>query len=245
MALSFSDTTNKNGIIQHIEFNCAMGDGAISGNATLLKQITAQINLAMSEVWHIMWANQTGWAYDDSNQTDLPQATTTLVNAQSKYAIPTDALTINRIEVLDVNGFYYKLSPLVEREIGQGIDEFFQTDGIPQYYRLVGRTVELFPAPATGQVTMAAGMKVYFDRTGVAFTSSDTTATPGFSAEYHDLIPIKASIKWLQVHKPDSPTLLNLINTEIKREAQLREFEVGKFKDRQPTVLRGASHNSR
>lgn len=244
-SLQFSNTTEKNGIIQLVEFNCALGDGAISGNATLLKQITAQVNLAMSEIWHIMWSNQSGWAYDDANQTDLPQATATLVNGTSKYAIPSDALSINRIEILDVQGDYYKLTPLTERQITEGIDEFFQTDGMPQYYRLVGRTVELFPAPATGQVTMSAGLKVYFDRTGVAFESTDTTETPGFSAEYHDLVPIKASIKWLQVHKPDSPTLILLQNNELKRESQLKEFEVGKFKDREPYIMRGARNNAR
>lgn len=245
MSLVFSNTTDKNGIIQLVEFNCALGDGAISGDATLLKQITAQVNLAMSEVWHIMWSNQSGWAYDDANQIDLPQATATLVASQSKYAIPSSALTVNRIEVKDKEGNFYRVTPLVEREIGESMDEFFETDGMPQYYRLVGRTIELFPAPSVTDVTLTAGLKVYFDRTGVAFDSTDTTATPGFSGEYHDLIPIKTSIKWLRVHKPDSPTLIMLQNDEIKREQQLKEFEVNKFKDRDPLKLTGRSVNSR
>jgi hypothetical protein len=31
MAINFSNISDKNGIIQLIEFNCALGDGAISG----------------------------------------------------------------------------------------------------------------------------------------------------------------------------------------------------------------------
>lgn len=245
MSLVFSNTTDKNGIIQLVEFNCALGDGAISGDATLLKQITAQVNLAMSEVWHNVWKYQSGWIYDDANQTDLPQAVFTLVAGQSKYQLPSDALTVNRIEVKDSQGNFYPLTPLTEREIHQGMDEFFETDGMPQYYRLIGRTVELFPAPSANDTTLTSGGKIYFDRTGVAFASTDTTDTPGFSAEYHDLIPIKTSIKWLRVHKPDSPTLIMLQNDEIKREAQLIEFESGKFKDREPLKLVGRSINSR
>jgi len=245
MSLQFSDVTNKNGIIQLIEFNCAMGDGTISNNATLLKQITGQVNLAMSEIWHIMWAYQNGWQYDDANQTDLPQARFTLQDGVAKYQLPSDALTINRLEVMDSQGFDYPLTPLTERQIQGGIDELLSTDGMPQYYRVIGRTVEMFPAPATNNVTLTLGGKIYFDRTGVAFASTDTTATPGFSGEYHDLVAIKASIKWLQVHKPDSPTLINLLNLEARREAQLREFESGKFKDRLPLTLRGRSNNAR
>lgn len=245
MAIAFSNTTDKNGIIQLIEFNTALGDGGVSGDATLLKQMTAQVNQAMSEVWHIMWANQSGWAYDDANQTDLPQAVFTLIAGTSKYALPTYALTVNRIEVKDKQGNFYPLTPLVEREIHESMDEFFETDGMPQYYRLVGRTIEMFPAPSSNETTLTSGGKIYFDRTGVSFASTDTTATPGFSAEYHDLIPTKASIKWLQIHKPDSPTLILLQNTELKRESQLKEFEVNKFKDREPVVIIGRRINSR
>lgn len=246
MAIQFSDITNKDGIIQHIEFNCGMGDGAISGNATLLKQITGQVNLAMSEVWHLVWSNQTGWQYDDSNHTDLPQAKADLSDGVATYAMPTDALTINRIEILDSQGNYRKITPIRERNIGDGIDEFFETSGMPQYYRLLGRTIELFPAPDTStQATATNGLKVYFDRSGVEFDSADTTETPGFSAEYHDLIPTKVSIKWLQVNKPDSPTLVLLKELEVRREAQLVEFEANKYKDRRPLVMRGRSNNSR
>lgn len=245
MALQFSNTTDKNGIIQLVEFYTALGDGGISGNATLLKQMTAQINLAMSEIWHTMWSYQAGWQYDDANQTDLPQATANLQDGIAKVALPTDALTVNRIEIKDKEGNFYKITPITERQIGGAIPEFFETAGMPLYYRLLGRTIELFPAPATAQVTLTSGMKVYFDRTGVAFASTDTTDTPGFSGEYHDLVPIKASIKWLQVHKPDSPTLSLLMAKELARIEELKEFEANKWKDRKPFTITGLTNNSR
>ena len=38
--LVFSDTTNKNGLIQECEFWTNLGDGTISGDTTLLAQFT-------------------------------------------------------------------------------------------------------------------------------------------------------------------------------------------------------------
>lgn len=243
--IPFSNTTTKGGIIQLCEFNCGLGDTGISGNSTLLKQFTALSNIAMSEVWHIIFASMSGWQYDDSNQTDLPQATQNLSVGVSKYALPSAALSVNRVEVKDNSGNFWKLQPLDLKEIGIGIDEFLETDGMPRYYRLLGSTIELFPAPAAANVTTSNGLKVYFDRGGVAFVSTDTTATPGFASEYHDLIPVKTSIKWLQVNKPDSATLAALKTDEVKRETQLVDYQTSKFKDKKPIVIRGRQRRSR
>ena len=240
----FSDTTTKLGAIQYCEFYCNLGDAGISGSSLLLKQFTGLINRACSEVWHLIFALNNGWKYDDSNQTDLPQATQTLVASISKYALPPTALAIDRIEIMDSSGAYQKIQPLRLEQISIGIDEFYKTDGMPQYYRLLGSTIELFPAPAAANVTLAAGLKVYFDRASVSFASTDTSASFGFASEYHDIPPRKASIEWLKVNKPESSTLVALIKDDIKRESQLQEFEAVKFRDvkpnLQPKYIRGA-----
>jgi hypothetical protein len=244
-SIPFSNTTTKGGIIQLCEFNCGLGDAGISGNSTRLKQFTALANIAMSEIWHLIFSCSSGWIYDDSNQTDLPQATQNLSAGTAKYALPSGALVIDRIEVMDSSGNYRKLKAIDAREIDIAIDELRDTDGLPQYYRLIGQTIELFPAPAAASVTTTAGLKVYFERGGVSFDSTDTSDIPGFASEYHDLVPIKTSIKWLQVNKPDSNTLISLKTDEIKRETQFVEYQNLKFKDKKPLIVTARQRKSR
>lgn len=236
MSIPFSNTTTKEGAIQYCELYCNLGDAGISGSATLLKQFTGLINRAGSEVWHLIFALNNGWIYDDGNQTDLPQATQDLVAGTSKYALPSGALAIDRVEFLDQNGVYNVVNPIRLEEIPKGVDSFYATDGSPVYYRLLGSTIELFPAPAAANITTTAGLKVYFDRASVAFASTDTTQTFGFASEYHDIPPRKASIEWLKINKPNSPTLAMLINDDIKRESQLQEYEAVKFRNVKPTL---------
>jgi hypothetical protein len=245
-SIQFSDTTNKSGIIQLVELNCGLADGGISGDSTLLKQTTALANMASSEVWHLIFKNNTGWIYDDSNNSDLPQATQNLVAGTSKYAIPSSALSAIRWEVMDSAGNFRQIYPITLAEMkGMAVDEFLDTDGMPLYYRMLGTTIELFPAPAASQVTTTGGLKAYFDRGVSTFASTDTTKTPGFASEYHDLISLKTSVKLLQIIKPDSPTLISLKGDEVKREAQLVEYELLKFKDQRPLVMRGRNTCSR
>ena len=102
--MEFSNTTNKNGIIQLAEDYTDLGDGYISGNSTMLKKFTAWANETGDDLWFAIWSSMGSWQWDDSNQTDLPQATTDLVSGQSRYTMPTSALTIKRVEIKDENG---------------------------------------------------------------------------------------------------------------------------------------------
>ena len=233
----FSDTSTKSGAIQNCEFYCQLGDGGISNNTTLLQQFTARLNESNSKVWHSIFAINGGWKYDDSNYTDLPQATQNLVGGTQVYALPTTALAVDRIEVMDVNGIYQVVRPYRLDMIPEGVNNFFSTNGLPLYYRLIGNTIQFFPAPDAGiSVTLTAGLKVYFQRASVGFTYTDTTKTFGFASEYHDIPPRRASIEWLSVFKPDSPTLKKLIQDDIDRIAQLEEYETAKWHNVKPTI---------
>ena len=216
---SFSNTTDKNGAIQICEFQCGLGDGGISGDSARLKLFTTLLNIANSETWHEIFMANSGWKYDDGNNSDLPQGTQNLSNGVSKYALPTTALAIERIEVLDNSGRYSLLTPISQEDIKDGVDTLVSPSGIPLYYRLLGGTVELLPAPATGSVTMTNGLKVYFKRGSSSFSSSDTTKTFGFASEYHDIPPRKASIAWLSINKPTFAGLSLLIQKDVDRKS--------------------------
>jgi hypothetical protein len=232
----YSDTTNLNGIIQEVERMADLGQTYISGNASNLKEFTATINRVNHRIWHTIFMSNGNWQYDDGGNTDLPQSVTDLTSGTSKYALPTTALTIQRVEAKDSGGLWTTLSPITKEDIGgEAIDEFMKTDGPLSMYRLIGTTIELFPGP---DYSSTGGLKVYYDRDSVDFATSDTTKTPGFASPYHELLPIKATIEWLKVKQPTSPTLPILIQDDLRVEASLKAFYGKRFKDYKPRIGR-------
>ncbi len=53
--MQYNNVTEKNGIIQRVEMLTGMGDGAISGDAVLLKQVTGLVNESYFEVFPGVW----------------------------------------------------------------------------------------------------------------------------------------------------------------------------------------------
>ena len=233
--MQFSDTTNNLGIIQYCEDYCGLGDTGISGDATKLKEFTRYSNRAMRQIWHWIFLAQGLWRYDDSNQTDLPQGTTTLTSAQATYALPDDGITVQRVEIKDENGNWVKLKQLTEDEITIAIEEFHDTDGQPVYYTLLADTIELFPAP---NYTQAASLKVYFDRGIVEFANTDTTAVPGFASPYHELVAVGASLEWLIAKRPDARTLGELKEKWNMGQQQVSQFYSMRDKDKRVKLQR-------
>ncbi len=200
-----------------------------------MKQFTRHINTCSSKVWSWIFESYGGWVYDDSNETDLPQGATDLASGTSKYALPSEALTVHRVEVKDSAGDYIKLDVLTSEMINMGIDELEPNNGTPRYYRLLGNTVELFPAP---NYASTGGLKVYFDRGAVAFASTDTTKTPGFASPYHNALAVGASLEWMKIKQPDHKTILHLKEDWARYERDVRQFYVERFKDYRPKIKR-------
>lgn len=226
-------STEKSGILQQCERYCNLGDAGITGSTTLLADFTNYSNRASREVWHWIFEAYGGWQYDDSNQTDLPSSATTLTADQTTYALPTDGITVKGVEVKDDGGIWHILTPITMEQIQdrQALGEFQKTSGTPRYYRLVGTTIQLYPA---SDWTQASSLKVFFDRGSVAFLTTDTTATPGFASEYHDLIPIMASLEWLKVKESNSATTQRLENDLVSKKRELQRFYQRKFSQQFP-----------
>lgn len=241
--MQFSDTTNKNGIIQECEDACALGDAGISGQATLLKQFTAKVNNTVSEIWSWIFQSYGGWTYDDSNQTDLPESTTNLVAGQSKYALASNMLTINRVEVTDSAGNVVRATPLPQEHVEHiGLSTFSSVLGSsasPQFYRVTDGIIELFPTPSQ---SVTDGLAVYFERDSVQFASTDTTKTPGFASPFHRLVPVGTSIRWYKIKQPNSATLKELKEEWAKGEEELRAYYTQRWRDYRPK-LNPPAHN--
>lgn len=234
----FSNTTTLGGVIQTFERMTDQGYAAVTGDTTKLKEATNLANQKSSEIWHIIHEATGNWQYDDSNNTDLPFATTDLVSAQQRYALPTEALTVQRVEIKDSSGNWTVLRPLIKESIPEALDEFHDENGTPMYYNLVDGVITLYPAT---NYASTDGLKVYYDREAVEFATDDTTQTPGFASPYHEILPIMMAMEWYNVKQPTSPTLVKLEQKFLRLEKALKDFYGKRFKGYKPRIGRAYS----
>ena len=203
---AFSDTTNKNGLIENIESLCNLGDGGISGNSILLKKITGFVNQANQDVAVALMQADKRWQYDDFNNTDLPRAAATLVAGQRDYTLPAASssgnastlLGIVKVVVLDANSTpQERVLRLTDRDEAF-LNNQYASSGLPSVYKLVGNSIKVWPAADAGvNVTLASGLIIYFKRTPTAFTSSSTTTQPGFMSSFHDILEYAVAGKYM------------------------------------------------
>lgn len=143
-------------------------------------------NLALDRVVTLIVKNDKKWQWDDTNQTDLPVATTDLVASQQDYSLAVTHLKISEVKVEDTTGNLRALEKLQTEEIEDAINRFTST-GQPLYYGLRGNSIFLVPSPSFAST---AGLKIYFQRGASYFVSGDTTKVPGFATPFHRLIAL-------------------------------------------------------
>jgi len=197
MALQFSDTTaSKSGLIQECE-SLVFGDGSygrISNDPDLLATFTRYLNEALNRAASLVMLSDGRWQWDDNNNTDFPIGTTNLVAGQQDYQFSVNMLKITRLEVLDANNNWKLLTPIDQADIyDQSLTDFLSVDGLPKYYDKIGNSIFLYPAPASTNVTLTSGLKVWFQRPPSYFAVTDTTKQPGINSMYHRLIALIAS----------------------------------------------------
>lgn len=215
MAIAYSDTSNKNGIIQRAEIFTGLGDGGISGNATLLKQFTGMINSALGKVISMILDSQDAWDFDDTTiLTTYPVATRSLtVNRDYKFssalwsligvegsAAASNAaiipLKVKRVDVSYDGTTYFRCAPFDSSETNMGLGNDTITDA--RYdrsnpkYDLRSGSIWLYPAALTGDVS-AGKLRIEFTREFTEFASSDTTKTIPIDNTFVPLIPMLAA----------------------------------------------------
>lgn len=161
-------------------------------NSTSLPDATMVIlaNRALERVVSLINRADSRWEFEDTNQTDLPIATTTITSGQQDYSLATSHLSINRVEIKDTGGKWHLLRPIDRNTVTQeALAEYLGT-GTPLEYDKIGSSVFLYPIP---NYTQAASLKLYFTRGPIAFDSGDTTDEPGFNSLFHKLVPLWAS----------------------------------------------------
>lgn len=184
------------------------------------------VNNAYEEVAALILGCDGRWDWDDTNRTDFPQGTTTLVASQQDYTLDTTYLKLIGVSVKDASGTWYELEPLDPDDITGDRAEFFKTAGRPAYYDKQGQSIILYPAPDAGvSVTLSAGLKVYAQRTADLFTSAQVTTgtkVPGFASPFHKILSLKAALDYCQNYKKDRVQGLMIEIAEIEK--RMKEF---------------------
>lgn len=181
----FSDITNKSGCIQFIESLCRLGDGGITNNTTLFKQITSYFNQADKKVAMALLRVDKNWKFDDTKYTDFPIASINLVNTQRDYTLPASTSggsastlwKINKVEIL--YGTEYKEVKLMDFQ-----EEELPDSGLPTKYNLIGNSIRFKEIP---NANVTDGIGITFQRSTTPFTTTSTTEEPGYMDTYHDL----------------------------------------------------------
>jgi hypothetical protein len=219
-------------------------------DATMLRRV----NQAYEEVVGKLIALDRKWKFDDSNYSDLPIGTGTLVASQQDYAYDSALLSIERVEVKDNSGNWHKLEYIDEAEITEALAEYLETAGLPEKYALRANSIFLYPAPSAAACTLASGLKIYFQRTASLYTCTTYTAgvctagtyytgtrEPGFASPYHVLLAYKAALPYALTYKKDR---VNTILAEISRlETEMLSLASNKMRDNLSRMVVAAENN--
>lgn len=231
----YSDTTNKQGIVQDVDFLVDTDSNTYS-----IEDKTRNANRAIDYVSAIIIGSDSTWQWDDTNYTDLPIGVTNLTSTQQDYTFDDTHLYCEAVEIKTPSGDWIKLLPidLYTKETEQSISDFDDTPGIPRYYDKVGQSIFLYPTP---NYTQTGGLKCFFQRLGVYFDISDTTKKPGFASHLHRYISISVAYDWAVACS--HPKLNWLANEKLKYEQQIIKFYSKRIKDERPRLVVGSQNN--
>ncbi len=200
--------------------------------------LVALANNALERVVSLINASDGRWQFDDSNNTDLPVATTDIVINQQDYSFATSHLQINRAEIKDASGNWSKLTPIDQADLyNQSLTDFMKTAGNPVYYDKIANSAFLYPTPNYSQT---ASLKLYFERGPSYFLTSDTTKSPGFNTLFHDLIPLWIAYNFAIANGKQNAQ--NLMSEIAQREDSLVEYYALRSHD-DPIRLRARPRN--
>lgn len=191
--MKFLEATNKDVSLYHDALSL-LGIPETDTTTFAVATYTRYLNAWYQRMVFYIWRSSGMWQFDDSTATTFPEATTTLVVAQEDYTIPTGGLDVREVYVKNSSGDYIKLKKINPFDLSYGMarDEYYETDGMPAEYYLEGNSIILKPAPATGSVTLALGLKIILDRNIILFATTDTTKEPGFIAQFHRIFSLGA-----------------------------------------------------
>jgi hypothetical protein len=140
------------------------------------------------------------------------------VDNQEDYPIPTTALDIMRVEVLDNAGNYVLLREIKKTDVNESMPEFYETKGMPIYFYREANSLILKPAPSSDLTTLTAGLQLYLAREVTDFGITATSTEPSFPVAFHRVISIGPAIDFARANIPDHLTPLYAEYGEMKKD---------------------------
>lgn len=205
--------------------------------ATMLRRLNASYE---KRVGQIMGADGL-WQFDDTNYTDFPIATTTVVNGQRDYKFDIAHLEIEKVAILYAStGLYYFLDTFDISNLSAPVETLYPQNGIPMAYDKQGTSLVFDIAPDTTKVTAALGLKVWFKRTASIFTSAEVTTgtkVPGFASPFHMIMAYDAAIPYCMTYKKDRVALFETKAQQI--ETEMLKFYGRREQDRRKRMTMG------
>ena len=223
----FNDTTNEQGLVQHLRY--LTGQDSMPVNTA-----TRLINYALDDYAYLALTSDGTWKFDDSNSTDLPIVTTTVVSGQNDYALNTSFLMIDRVEFNDGGGWVI-LDSIDRKDFSAPLSELYTTDaqvtsqGASISFDHDGNSIFLYPTPSSGT------LKVYLSRAPEQFVSADTTKVAGIPRIHQEYLVLHAAHR-ASLAQNDSDRV------SFRNELQIMEGKIRDFYDKRtetrPRVLK-------
>lgn len=235
--MQYSDTTNKNGLLQDCEQWCLMPDGYITGDTTRKAVFTNYLNREHERILAKIKNTSPNSQHHDSNYSNQPFSLFSFDTSNNSYQFLT---TEDGYSITDITGLliqkaegsseYTPLEKLtLDAEDAMLILSPNTTEiGVPTAYIESNLTIYLNKIPSF------AGTGKLFHKTAPSyFTTSDTTKEPGYDSDYHQLLSQGASRRWLLINKSEEINLIKQLN------AIILDGEAGLLTS---TMLRNPSH---
>lgn len=228
MSLNFTQTT------ELIDRNCKSNSSSYP-----LSEKTADINLALDKVIATIFKVGGRWQYDDSNHTDYPIITTTLTSGTRDYPFVTDEqgnliLDIYKVMIkVSSTGDYVEIDP-VDQQSDSDTQSFYANDtvtGVPSRYDKTANGIFFDVIP---NYTATDGIKIFINREGSYFTTSDTTKKAGFAGLFHEYLALRPSYQYAS--RNGLPNKNDLKNEMLEMETDIKKHYRDRSKDERPII---------
>lgn len=191
--MKFSDTTNRDAIIQQIEK--ATGTQSATTASYPLKVKTLDVNDALGNLFLLAIKAGGRFQVDDTSQADYPIITTDIVSSQQDYAFVNDGsspanqiLDLRQVRIKDSAGKWHVLTPIDREE--NDITQYEGVTGSPTNYDVDSNSIKLYPTP---NYNGTASLELYISRTPVYFVSTDTTKEAGIPKLFQPYLWLRPS----------------------------------------------------
>lgn len=194
------------------------------------------INLALDYAYSVIFSAGGKWQFDDSNHIDYPIITTNLVAGQRDYSFTSDEqgnliLDIYKVAVAQPDGTFKDIYP-VDMQSDSDVSTFYdgnETQGVPTRYDKTGNGVFLDLVPSYNSTN---GLKIFINREGSYFKSSDTTKKAGFAGLFHEFLVLRPSYIYASINGLSNVNklegMLLKMEDDMKKYYGMREKDVKK-----------------